>query len=233
MNQDHSRLELWIHDIQSYLDKVIGGTMEQAGFSFDKLNYSYKRKLGRNLQTFGFLFINQYPTNHRISFVMQIRNSDVRDLKSSFFKHQLHKDPQQPKDSQLTSLNLFLGDFMQNGLSQSSINDYSIINNNDLFEAVEHILDILAEKAIPLCDNLTNVAELDEFYESYPGCSVNSINPDNMMSDLAICKMVGRRNINHLFANMIESVDEKIRNEQMVDMSARTINEFFDFLQGR
>src|SRR5215467_786855 len=160
MENNTQQLELWIQDIQSYLYRIIRGSMDSAGFKFDKYNYSFHRKHGKKVQEFGFIFVNQFPRSYRISFLLQIRNNVIRDLKSSFF------DGLERKNFRLSSIVMFMSDFTREDSSDSILKEYILLNNKDLFTAADRIDELLQKNALPLCDRLSSIEDMDNFFAS-------------------------------------------------------------------
>jgi hypothetical protein len=217
MKEDLPPLELWIQDIQSYLYKVIAGPMEEAGFKFDKYNYSFIRKHGKTTQEFGFLFVNQFPVNYRINFMLQIRHKKVKEVKSAFFQS-LKRD-----DFKLSSLLTIFRDFGEHG-KDSRMKDYIIFGNRELFDAGESISKILQYEAIPLCDQLSNLNDLDNFYTIRNGWSVTNFSIDNIISELIIAKLNGKRNFQQLYEQIIDRIERK-DSDRRIDTDASVIVE--------
>jgi len=216
MNDHTPPLELWIQDVQSYLYKVLRVSMEPAGFKFDKDNYSFHRKFGKNIQEFGFFFINQFPLNYRVSFVLQIRNKTVREMKSSFFDHI------QKTNFRLSSMVIFLYDFMREMPYMEPVRDFILYTNNDLFQAGDSIARILRERALPLCDELTSIADIDNYFSHHPCWSVNTLNLDNIVSELIVARLNAKREYEELYLQLASALDKKI-DDKLIDPSSREV----------
>jgi len=197
--------------------------MEKAGFKFERYNYSFKRKHEKNIQEFGFLFINQFPVNYRLNFVLQIRNHAVREIKSTFSNHT------EKNNFKLSSLIMMMSDFTAVNNSRST-KDYIIFTNQDLFAATEAILRILVDQAIPLCDELKTMDDLDSFYEKHPGWSVNSLSLDNIISDLIIGRIGRKRNFDILYQQLAEDMDKKIQHGEINGEAADILRSCYKFL---
>jgi hypothetical protein len=224
MNEHTPQLELWIQDIQSYLYKIIKEPMEQAGFKFDRTNYSFKRKLEKNTQEFGFLFINQFPVNYRINFILQIRNNEVREVKSSFSNHI------ETNNFKLSSLIMMMRDFYGETNSGTPRKDHIIFTNQDLFAAVEAINRILVDQAIPLCDELKTLDDLESFFANHPCWSVNSLSLDNVISELIIAKLTRRRDFDTLYQQLAEDVNKKIQQGEINSGTGEIFKSCYEFL---
>ncbi|MBS1600538.1 MAG: hypothetical protein JST75_20090 [Bacteroidetes bacterium] len=202
MKEDLPPLELWIQDIQSYLYKIVNVPLGKAGFKFDKYNYSFERKYKKNTQDFGFLFVNQFPVNYRVNFMLQIRNKKVKEAKTAFF-HSLNRD-----DFKLNSLAILLRDFGE-PVSEPGKKDFIIFGNKELFDAAESISKILQYEAIPLCDQLSDLNDLDTFYDTRNGWSVTNYNIDNIISELIIARLNRKRNFQKVYEQIADKLQKK------------------------
>jgi len=217
MKEDLPPLELWIQDIQSYLYKIIAVPMERAGFKFDKYNYVFTRKHGKHAQEFGFLFVNQFPINYRINFMLQVHNKKVKEVKSAFFQS-LKRD-----DFNLSSLVTSLRDFGEHS-KDSRLKDYIIFGNKELFAAAESISKILQYEAIPLCNQLSNLNDLDNLYTIRNGWSVTNYSIDNITSELIIARLNNKRNFQQLYELIADRIERK-DSERRIDTDAGVIVE--------
>ncbi len=224
MNEELPPLELWIQDIQSYLYKVIGSPMEKSGFKFDKYDYSFTRKYGKNTKEFRFLFVNQFPVNYRINFMLQVRNKKAKEAKSAFFQS-LGRD-----DFKLSSLIMFLRDFGE-PVTDSRMKDFIIYGNKELFDAGDSINEMLHFEAIPLCNQLADLNDLDNFYGSRNGWCVTNYNIDNIVSDLIIARLNRKRNFSELYETMLNRLRNK-DSEKRIDTDVLVIFErLYEFIQ--
>jgi hypothetical protein len=223
MNENLPSLELWIQDIQSYLYKVIRLPMESAGFKFDRYNYSFARKHGKHTQEFGFLFINQFPVNYRINFVLQIQNKQVKEVKSSFFQS-LGRD-----DFKLNGLISFLRDFGED-TPDEKMKDYIIYSNKDLFIAAEAISMMLQYEAIPLCDQISNLDDLDSFYAAHPGWSVTNFSIDNVISELITARLNRKRDFRELYLRIADQIKNKESNRRIDDDAGKIVQLCYDYI---
>ena len=224
MTEDLPRLELMIQEVQSYLYKIIHAPMEDAGFKFSRYNFSFARKHEKNFQEFGFIFINQSPVNHRINFILQIINKHVKEIKSSFF-HRLER-----KDFMPSSIIILLQDFGEDG-SCSSLKDFVVTSYKDLFIAAESISKILQYEAVPLCDLLSTLNDLDSFYTGRGGWSVDNFNLDNIISELIIARLNAKRDLHELYHQIMEDIETS---KKRPDHDAVKIIELcYDYLRTR
>ncbi len=224
MSDNSPPLELWLQEIQSYLHKVIYGPLNMAGFDFDKYNYSFTRKHGKHIQEFGFLFVNQFPVNYRINFMLQIRNKSVREIKSSLLNI---RDKGSPR---LSSLVVLMADFMKEKNMLSNSGDYIIRTNKDLFSASSIVNIILQDQAMPLCDSLETLNDLDLFFSNPPDWYINNRRTDNAISELIVAKLNGRRNYHEVLQQLMSRATAKAENDQ-TDKSVKILESCDRLLQ--
>lgn len=222
MEQHLPPLELWMQDIQSYLYKILYAPLGRAGFKFDKYNYSFTRKYLKNTQEFGFLFINQFPVNYRITFVLEIYNKKVKEAKSAFF-HSLKRN-----DFKLSSLIISMQDFGE-PISDGR-KDFMIFGNRELFDAAEFISTILQYEAIPLCNQLFDLESLDSFYEARRGWSVTNYNVDNIVSELFVAKLNHRRNFEELYNEISKRISNKDSDRRIDTDAAAIVDRCYRFI---
>jgi len=224
MKEEVPQLELWIQDIQSYVFKVISPTFKKAAFKFDRSDYTFSRKHGKNTQTFGFLFTNQFPIKYRVNFMLEISNKKIREAKSAFFET-LKRD-----DFHLNGLVMFLKNFGESNGDENK-KDYTIYGNKELFDAGDAINRILQYEAFPLCDHLTNLAALDSFYASRPGWSVTHYHIDNILSDLITARLNRERNLDEVYIDIADRIQRKDSKRRIDTDAGLLVTLCYEFLK--
>jgi hypothetical protein len=230
MNEKMPSLELWLPDIKKYIFETAGHCLSAAGYNFIKSDGAYRRIHAKNYEEFCFVFANQFPVNYRIGFLLQIWNHQIKTAKSGF--------PQQEKidNYKLRSIVLFINNFTlpeQISSEQLINNAFLVVTNKDLFVATENITHLLQEQAIPLADQLCELDGIDSFFADRPGWSVNSLNFNNITSELAAAKLNNKRNIHEIFQQILAGIDQKILQMEMgADMKENTIK-FYEYLNSK
>src|ERR1700730_575553 len=100
-------LELWFPSIKKYLYKTVGGQIESEGFKFNKSEFSFKRKHGKDYEELCFVLQNHFPVNYKVSFVLKIWNQEIKLVKAAF---PFNKDIENFK---FRSIVIFMGHFME------------------------------------------------------------------------------------------------------------------------
>jgi hypothetical protein len=211
-----SALELWLKDVQSYLYKMTRPLMEHARFSFHREDYSYRRKNKKSADELSFIFLNCYPVNYRVSFILEIRHPEVRQVKESFMKEILQKE------SHLCSIILNLKDFPSGDGQQERVKDYSITNQRDLFMAGDWLSQILQYELIPLCDQLSSITHMDNFFASRPEWSLNTHSGGNICTDLIVAKLNRKRDFEERYVQLMEGLHQRIQ-QQLISPESRQL----------
>lgn len=211
-----SALELWLKDVQSYLYKTTRPLMEHARFSFHREDYSYRRKNKKSADELSFIFLNCYPVNYRVSFILEIRHPEVHQVKESFMKEILQKE------SHLCSIILNLKDFPSGDGQQERMKDYSITNQRDLFMAGDWLSQILQYELIPLCDQLSSIAHMDDFFGSKPEWSLNTHSGGNICTDLIVAKLNRKRDFEQRYMQLMEGLHRSIQ-QQLISPESRQL----------
>ncbi|MFI5155933.1 MAG: hypothetical protein ACHQEM_07090 [Chitinophagales bacterium] len=211
-NEKAPELELWLPEIKKYIFEIFGPILKPGGYSFRQVDGSYKREHGRDYQDITFLFANQFPLNYRLSFLMEVWNHQIKSVKSSFSQQNLIEK------YKLRSLVLFMFDFMPKpnaDVDRKKMNNFTLVTFKDLFVATESIIGMMQKQVLPLADQLYSLDGIDQFFADRPGWSVNNLNPNNMITELAAAKLNHKRNYQEVFQDMMERVKEKIANMEM------------------
>jgi hypothetical protein len=230
MNQQLQPLELWLPDIKKYIVELLSSPLKAAKFEFNKVDYSFRRPHGKHFEEFSFLFVNQFPVNYRLGFLLQIWNHEVKTIKTNY--------PFQSKTEnyKLRSLVLFMSNFVAEAApaeSGNAVNDYVLVTNKDLFIAGDHLLMLLQDHALPLAEQLSDINGLDAFFADRPGWSVSSLNHNNMSTELIAAKLNGQRNYHELFQEMNEAIEHKIAGKEMLPDTKIFLHDFYDYLKGK
>src|ERR1700733_1919338 len=125
--QQQPLLELWLHDIQSYIYKITSKPMGNARFQFNRTAFSYKRKNRKSQDELSIIFLSQFPVKYRISFQLEIWHPEIKKVKESFMREIVMKE------SNLCSIILSMKDFPSNDPQEPVKKDYPIYNQQDLF----------------------------------------------------------------------------------------------------
>lgn len=219
-----SPLELWLKDIQSYLYKMTGPIMERAHFSFNRTNYTYRRKNKKSADELSIIFLSQFPVNYRVSFVLEIWHPQIRHIKESFMSDILQKE------SNLCSIVLSLKDFPSNDPQNEVIKDYAIYNHRDLFMAGAWLAQTLQYELIPTCDQMSSISHMDSFFEAKPDWSLNTHSGGNVCTDLIVAKLSQRRNFEERHIQLTQGLQEKIKLQLMSPESRQLLSLCYEAL---
>jgi hypothetical protein len=228
MNENPISLELWLPSLKKYIFKNIEGMMSMNGFSFNRSDFSFFRKDGKSSTDFFFLFVNQFPVNYRVSFLLQFLNHDIKTIKEAFpLKSTI-------ADYKLRALVFFMSDLIslskKKDAGTETVPDFVLITNNDLFNAADAIIKLLQDDAFPLCEQLSTIEGLDLFFEKHTGWSVNSLNPNNITSEMIAARLAGRRDYKEVYHLIAEDINKKILAFEMDQDTKDVIDKFNDFL---
>lgn len=202
--------------------------MELADFKFDKYSYSFSRKHGKNTQEIGFLFINQFPINYRVNFLLQIRNQQIREIKSAFLRTNIYGN-----DFKLSSLMLLMSDFIEENSTQQPSKDYKLFTNTDLFAAAASINIMLQEKVIPLCDKTATVSDIDNFFANRPGWSVEKMVLENIINELIAARINRKRNFDELYESIMRDINLSIENGKLQSDTRTIIESCYRYLKAK
>jgi hypothetical protein len=230
MNDALQPLELWLPDIKKYILEVIIQPLKSARYDFNKTDFSFKRTHGKNFEEFSFLFANQFPVNYRLGFLLQTWNHDIKIIKAAY-PRQSNLD-----NYKLRSLVLFMSHFLSKPASEEPnfpVNDFVLVTNKDLFFAADSIILLLQEQALPLADQLSELDGLDSFFSDRPNWSVDSLNLNNMTTELTAAKLNGKTDYHQRFQKMIAATEQKILDQQMATESKAIMEDFYFYLKNR
>ena len=208
-NQQSHSLELWLHDVQSYIYRLTNGPMKRANFNFNRASFRYKRKNKKSQDELSFIFLSQFPVRHRVGFQLEIWHPQIKQIKESFMSEILEKD------SNLCSIILYMKDFPSNDPENEFVKDYSIYNHKDLFMVANWLAQTLQYELVPMCDQLSTIAHMDSFFEAKPDWSLNTHGGGNICTDLITAKLNKRRNFHDRYHQLLQGVQEKIETRQM------------------
>ena len=146
-------------------------------------------------------------------------------MKSAFFDHM------EKTNFRLSSMVIFLNDFMRETKKQEDVKDFVLYTNNDLFAAGDAITMVLREKAIPLCDQLTSIADMDNYFLDHPCWSVNTLNLDNMISELIIARVNGKRDYDALYQQLAAALEKKIEARLIDSFSGEILKSCYTYFK--
>ncbi len=218
-------LELWLKDVQSYLYKMTRPAMDHAHFNFHRSDYSYRRKNKKSVDELSFIFLSRFPVNYRVSFLLEIGHPQIRQIKASFMSEIMQKE------SNLCSIVLYLNNFPSNDPQQEVVKDYSIYNHRDLFMVGDWLAQTLQYELIPLCDQLSTIAHMDNFFESKPEWSLNTHSGGNVCTDLIVAKLNRRRDFEQQYALLMQGMQQKIQQQLMSPESRQLLSLCYDAIK--
>jgi hypothetical protein len=212
--QQHAPLELWLKDIQSYLYRTTSPIMRHAGFSFHREDYAYRRKSKKSTEELSIIFLSRFPVDYRVSFLLEIRHPQIRQIKADFMGEIVQKE------SNLASILLSLKDFPSRDPQQETIKDYIIHNDRDLFMAGDWLTQTLQYDLIPLCGQFSSIAHMDSFFEAKPEWSLDTHGGGNICTDLIVARLNGRRDFEQRYVQLMEGLQQRIR-QQLISPESR------------
>ena len=228
--KNYLALELWLPDIKKYVFENAGQCLEAAGFSFLKPDNSYKQTHGKNNEEIRFVFTNQFPVSYRIGFLFQIWNHQIKTVKAGFpFMAKM-------ENYKLRSLVLFMNNFVlpdQEGNEQSVLNALLLVTNKDLFVATDHITRLLQEQVIPLADQLFDLDGIDAYFVDRPGWSIDSLNFNNISTELTAAKLNKKRNFEEVYMQIVTAIDQKIQAKEMGDEMKEHTAKYCEYLRSK
>src|ERR1700681_557876 len=202
-------LELWLHDVQSYIYKVTSSPMKLAHFHFSRSGFSYTRKNKKSLDELSIIFLSQFPVKCRIGFKLEIWHPQIKHIKESFMNEILMKE------SNLCSIILHMKDFPSNDPQKEVVKDYTIYNHKDLFMVADWLAQTLQYELVPICDQLSTISHMDSFFEAKPGWSLNTHSGGNICTDLIVAKLNRRRDFHGRYQQLMRGLQQKIENKQI------------------
>ena len=202
-------LELWLHDVQSYIYKLTSGPMKEANFHFSRSGFSYKRKNKKSQDDLSIIFLSQFPVKYRIGLQLEIWHPKIKRAKESFMREILMKE------SNLCSIILYMKDFSSQDPQQGIVKDYTIYNHKDLFIIGDWLAQTLQYELVPLCDQLSSLALMDSFFEAKPEWSLNTHSGGNICTDLIVAKLNRKRDFRERYRQLLHGLDHKIENRQI------------------
>jgi hypothetical protein len=221
-------LELWFPNIRKYLYKSIKGQMESEGFKFNKSDFSFKRKHGKDYEEICFITQNHFPLNYKVSFVLKIWNQEIKSIKASF------PQSRDIPDFKFRSLVLFMGHFIEemNKPRQNPgiVYDYTLVTNKDLFTASDELVELLHDLVLPMSRQLSNIDGIDFFFAKRPGWSVKNLTLNNITSELIAARLNKRRDFDELFWEIREGMSKKITDGEMSLESKIVIEQLYKYL---
>jgi hypothetical protein len=202
-------LDLWLHDVQSYIYKVTSELMRHARFHFDRSGFSYKRKNKKSQDELSIIFLSQLPVRYRVSFQFEIWHPEIKRVKESYMNEILMKD------SNLCSIILFMKNFPSKEQQQEIVKDYSIHNQQDLFMVADWLTQTIQNDLFPISDQMGSISGMDNFFESNPEWSLNTRSGGNICTDLIVAKLNRKRDIHIRYWQLIQGLQQRIENQQM------------------
>ena len=126
------------------------------------------------------------------------------------------------KESHLCSILLNLKDFPSGDGQPERVKDYSITNQRDLFMAGDWLSQILQYELIPLCDQLSSIAHMDNFFASRPEWSLNTRSGGNICTDLIVARLNHKRDFEERYVQLMEGLHQRIQ-QQLISPESRQL----------
>jgi hypothetical protein len=202
-------LEVWLHDIQSYIYRVTSIPMGLARFQFNRTEFCYKRKNKKSQDELSIIFLSQFPVKYRIGFQLEIWHPEIKKMKESFMRDILMKE------SNLCSIILNMKDFPSMDPQEEIIKDYSIHNQQDLFMIGDWLAQTFQHELVPMCDKMNSIEGLEIFFGANPYWSLNTHNGGNICTDLIVSKLTKRSDIHVRYQQLMQGLQQKIENQLM------------------
>jgi hypothetical protein len=202
-------LELWLHEVQSYVYRVTSGPMKHAGFQFNRSSYSFKRKNKKSQDELSIIFLSQFPVNYRIGFQLEIWHPEIRQIKETYMGDILNKE------SNLCSIILYIKDFPSNDPMQEVVKDYSVYNYKDLFIVGDWLAQTMQYDLVPLCNQMSSIQHMDSYFEAKPNWSLNTHTGGNLCTDLIVAKLNKKRDVHQRYQQLISGLQQKIEDRKM------------------
>jgi hypothetical protein len=208
-SQQPPSLELWLHDVQSYIYKLTSGPMKHINFHFNKSGFSYTRKNKKSLDELSIIFLTQFPVKFQVGFQLEIWHPQIKHIKESFIGEI------KQRESNFCSIILYMKDFPSNDPVQEVVKNYSIYTHRDLFMVGDWLARTLQYELVPLCDQLSTIPNMDSFFEAKPYWSLNTGCGGNICTDLIVSKLNGRRDFHLRFQQLMQGLQQYIENRQI------------------
>jgi hypothetical protein len=199
--------------------------MTNARFSFSRASYTYRRKNRKSTDELSFIFLSRFPVNYRVSFLLEIIHPQIRQVKASFLSDILEKE------SNLSSIVLYLNHFPSGDPQQDTVKDYSIYNHRDLFMAADRLAQTLQYDLIPLCDQMSSLDHMDRFFEARPEWSLNTHGGGNICTDLIVARLCRKRDFEQRYTQLMEGIQQKIRQQLMSPESRQLLSLCYDTIK--
>jgi hypothetical protein len=223
--QQPPSLELWLLEVQSYISRVTSGPLKQAGFHFNRSNFSYKRKNKKSQDLLSIIFLSEFPVNYRLGFQLEIWHPQIRHVKESFMNEILNRE------SNLCSIILFNKDFPISDTQQEVLKDYSLYNHKDLFMVGDWLSQTLQYELIPICDQMDTIEHLDGYFEAKPFWSLNTHSGGNICTDLIVAMLNHKRDLHARYQELMQGIQQKIESRQMNPESRELLSLCYDTIK--
>ena len=207
--KEQPSLELWLHDVQSYIYKLTCGPMKDARFHFSRSGFSYKRKNKKSQDELSVIFLSQFPVKYRVGFQLEIWHPEIRRIKEAFMHEIL------TKESNLCSIILYLKNFPSRDPKQEIVKDYTIYNHQDLFMVGDWLAQTFQDDLVPVCNQLDSVSHMDHFFETNPDWTLDTHGGGNICTDLIVAKLNRKRDTHIRYQQLMQGIQKKIENKLM------------------
>jgi hypothetical protein len=228
-NEFH-KTELLIPIIKTYLHGSIGRELEDSGFVHKKTDFTYKKKLKKDFAQFSFLIYDYYPVNYNVKFSLNFLNSDIQSIKQKIG----FDDFVLPTD--WSSIYLSMGEFMA-GLIKEEIKwrlnfSYRLVTRNDLIVAAEKMSDLLKTELVPLSNTLFTIEGINYFFAGKGiKWTVDTLNINNILSDLISAKLSGMRDINVVYRELSDEMKSVIQRERLQVQDLNALVSTYEYLK--
>jgi hypothetical protein len=264
MEQPHNSMavtNLRMTDIKTYLNEAVGKVIESDGYKFNKSNFLYRRRHGKDYEVIYFLFNNYFPLNYQVLFLLEIWNNDIETIKSAFpYKQSI-------ENFNFRSISIPMGEFVDKEIIRSQLKKYDkrfildsvtgeivkdesaerrkdltwaqiaghaceLVTDRDLFEASEELKKLIKEQVLPLSNQLSSAEGIDNFFAGRRGWSVNSLSLNNFATELIAAKLNGKRDYHEVYKQIVDVIDERVATKGMSRETRKVTEELYKYIQG-
>jgi len=209
LQKPSSALELWLQDVQSYIYKVTKGPMHHGNFKFDRNSFHYNRKSKNSQDELSIIFLSQFPVSYRIGFQLEIWHPEIRQIKESFMSDILNRE------SFLCSIILFMKDFPSQEAPDEIMKDFTVCTHRDLFLAGAWLAQKLQYELVPLCDQMSSIKHMDDFFQARPQWSLSTRSGGNLCTDLITAKLNKKRDYHQRYQELRQAVRLEIESRSL------------------
>jgi hypothetical protein len=224
------KTELLLPEIKTYLYGTIGKELEDFGFIFKKTDFTYKKKLKTNFAQFAFLIYNYYPVNYNIKFTLNVINNEIQAIKKKIVFDEF------VLPTNWTSIYVTMGEFIDDLINEEikwRINfGYHLVFRKDLIDATIKMSELLNDEFVPLSNTLLTIEGINHFF-ARKGIkwTVDSLNINNILSDLISAKLSGLRDINVVYRELSDEMKSVIEKDRLQVHDLNALVSTYEYLK--